>query len=98
MAAEPVVPRYLNWSQYPIQFLREDQWTSIRNVGLYPLVLDLTIVEMTVPKVLIDGGARLNIIFSKTLKKMGLDFVGLITPTRVPFYGIVPGKAAISLG
>jgi hypothetical protein len=52
---------------------------------------------MTVTKVLIDGGAGLNIIFSKTLKKMGLDFAGLITPTRVPFYGIVPGKAAISL-
>jgi hypothetical protein len=98
MAAEPVVPRYLNWSQYLIYFLREDQWTSIRNAGLYPLVLDLTIAEITVTKVLIDGGAGLNIIFSKTLKKMGLDFAGLITPTRVSFYGIVPGKATISLG
>jgi hypothetical protein len=25
MAAKPVVPRYLNWSQYPILFSREDQ-------------------------------------------------------------------------
>jgi hypothetical protein len=25
MAAELAVPRYLNWSQYPIQFLRKDQ-------------------------------------------------------------------------
>jgi hypothetical protein len=25
MAAKPAVPRYLNWSQYSIQFLREDQ-------------------------------------------------------------------------
>ena len=24
MAAEPATPRYLNWSQYPIQFSRED--------------------------------------------------------------------------
>jgi hypothetical protein len=53
---------------------------------------------MTVTKVLIDGGARLNIIFLETLRKMGLDFVGLITPTGVPFYGIVPDKAAMSLG
>jgi hypothetical protein len=62
MTAELAVPRYLNWSQYPIQFSREDQWTSIRNAGLYPLVLDPTIVGMIVTKVLIDGGAGLNII------------------------------------
>ena len=72
MAAEPTTPRYLNWSQYPIQFLREDQWTSVGNAGHYPLVLDPTIAGMTVTKVLIDGGAGLNILFSKTLRKMGL--------------------------
>jgi hypothetical protein len=98
MAAEPAVPKYLNWSQYPIQFSREDQWTSVENVGLYPLVLDPTIAGMTVTKVLIDGGARLNIIFLETLRKMGLDFTGLITPTRIPFYGIVPDKAVMPLG
>jgi hypothetical protein len=37
---------------------------------------------MTATKVLIDGGAGLNIIFSETLRKMGLDFTGLITPNR----------------
>jgi hypothetical protein len=36
---------------------------------------------MIVTKVLIDGGAGLNIIFSETLRKMALDFVGLINPT-----------------
>jgi hypothetical protein len=98
MAAELAIPRYLNWSQYPIQFSREDQWTSIGNVGLYPLVLDPTIAWMIVTKVLIDGGARLNIIFLETLRKMGLDFTGLITPIGIPFYGIVPSKAAMPLG
>jgi hypothetical protein len=38
---------------------------------------------MTVTKVLIDGGAGLNIIFSETLRKIGLDFTGLITPTGI---------------
>jgi hypothetical protein len=52
---------------------------------------------MTVTKVLIDGGAGLNIIFSDTLRKMGLELAEMITPTSVPFYGIVPGKAAIPL-
>jgi hypothetical protein len=53
---------------------------------------------MTVTKVLINGGARLNIIFSETLRKIGLDFAGLITPRGVSFYGIVPSKAAMPLG
>ena len=67
----PATPRYLNWSEYPIQFSREDQWTSIGNAGHYPLVLDPTIAGMTVTKVLIDGGARLNIIFFRNSKKDG---------------------------
>jgi hypothetical protein len=68
------------------------------NAGHYPLVLDPTIAGMTITKVLIDGGAGLNIIFLETLRKMGLEFTGMITPTSVPFYEIVPGKAAMPLG
>jgi hypothetical protein len=48
--------------------------------------------------VLIDGGAGLNIIFLETLRKIGLEFTEMITPTSVPFYGIVPGKATMPLG
>jgi hypothetical protein len=55
MAAKPATFGYLNWSQYPIQFSREDQWTSIGNADHYPLVLDPTIAGMTITKVLIDG-------------------------------------------
>ena len=39
----------------------------------------------------------MNIIFVDTLKKLCLDFTSLLTPTNVPFYGIVPGKAAMPL-
>ena len=39
------------------------------NAGHYPLVLCPTIAGMTVPKVLIDGGVGLNIIFVDTLKR-----------------------------
>jgi hypothetical protein len=85
-------------SQYPIQFSREDQWTSIGNAGHYPLILDLTIAGMTVTKVLINGGAGLNIIFSDTLRKMELEFARMIIPTSVHFYRIVPDKATIPLG
>ena len=67
------------------------------NANHYPLVLGPTIADMIVPKVLIDGGIGLNIIFADTLKKIGLDFTSLLTPTDVPFYGIVPSKAAMPL-
>ena len=98
MAGEPSTPKYHNWSKYPIQISRKDQWTSVTNTVHYPLVLGPTIAGMTVPKVLIDGGAGLNIIFADTLKKIGLDFTSLLTPTDVTFYEIVPGKAAMPLG
>ena len=68
------------------------------NAGHYPLILGPTIAGMTVPKVLIDGGAGLNIIFANMLKKIGLDFTSLLTTTDVPFYEIVPGKVAMPLG
>jgi hypothetical protein len=98
MAGEPSTSKYLNWSEYPFQFFRKDQWTSVSNAGHYSLVLGLTIVGISVPKVLIDGGVGLNIIFADMLKKIGLDFTSLLTPIDVPFYGIVRGKAAMPLG
>ena len=68
------------------------------NAGHYPLILGQTIAGMTVPKVLIDGGVGLNLIFADTLKKIGLDFTSLLISIDVPFYGIVPSKTAILLG
>jgi hypothetical protein len=49
-------------------------------------------------KVLIDGGSGLNVLFTKTLKKMKLDITHMLTKSTSLFYGIVPGNAAIPLG
>jgi hypothetical protein len=48
-------------------------------------------------KVLIDGGSGLNILFTKTLKKMKLDITGILNWSTSPFYDIVPSNAAIPL-
>jgi hypothetical protein len=48
--------------------------------------------------VLIDGGSGLNVLFTKTLKKMKLDITHMLTKSTSPFYGIVPSNAAIPLG
>jgi hypothetical protein len=49
-------------------------------------------------KVLINGGSGLDVLFTKTLKKMKLDITHMLTKSTLPFYGIVPGNAAIPLG
>jgi len=51
MASQPATPKYLNWSEYPIQIFRKDQWTRVSNACHYPLVLGPTIAGMTVTKV-----------------------------------------------
>ena len=54
--------------------------------------------DIRLNKVLIDGGSGLNLIFSNTLKKMGLDITNILTPSKAPFFGIVPGDVAQPLG
>jgi hypothetical protein len=41
--------------------------------------------------VLIDAGSGLNVLFTKTLKKMKLNITHMLTKSTSPFYGIVPG-------
>src|SRR5687767_13601043 len=98
MAIEPTDPTPLKWSEVPISFSRKDQWTKFSEPGRFPLVLDLVVAGSKLTKVLIDGGSGLNVIFTKTLRKMCLDVTEMLTPTDSPFYGIVPGNAAIPLG
>jgi hypothetical protein len=43
-----------------------------------------------------DGGSGLNILYSSTLDKMGIPRSSLC-PSKAPFYGIMPGKEAVSL-
>jgi hypothetical protein len=63
-----------------------------------PLVLKPVVAGSRLNKVLIDGGSGLNVLFTKTLKNMGLDITHMLTKGSSPFYGIVPGNAAIPLG
>jgi hypothetical protein len=98
MSIEPVVPTPLRWLEVPITFSRMDQWTSFSEPGRFPLVLKPVVAGSKLNKVLIDGGSGLNVLFTKTLKKMNLDITHMLTKRTSPFYGIVPGNAAIPLG
>jgi hypothetical protein len=95
---EPVVSTPLRWSEVPITFSRADQWTSFSKPGRFPLVLKPVVTGSRLNKVLIDDGSGLNVLFTKTLKKMKLDITHMLTKSTSPFYGIVPGNATIPLG
>jgi hypothetical protein len=95
---EPAVPTPLRWSQVPITFSRADQWTSFSEPGRFTRVLKPVVAGSRLNKVLIDGGSGINVLFIKTLKKMKLDITHMLTKSTSPFYGIVPGNAAIPLG
>jgi hypothetical protein len=98
MSIEPAVPTPLRWSEVPITFSRADQWTSFFEPGRFLLVLKPVVAGSRLNKVLIDGGSGLNVLFTKTLKKMKLDIIHMLTKSASPLYGIVPGNAAIPLG
>jgi hypothetical protein len=98
MSIEPAVPTPLRWSEVPITFSRADQWTSFSEPGRFSLVLKLVVAGSKLNKVFIDGGSGLNVLFTKTLKKMKLDITHMLTKSNTPFYSIVPDNAAIPLG
>jgi hypothetical protein len=98
MRIEPVVPTPLRWSEVPITFSRADQWTSFSEPGRFLLVLKPVVAGSRLNKVLIEGGSGLNVLFTKILKKMGLDNTHMLTKGSSSFYDIVPGNAAIPLG
>jgi hypothetical protein len=95
---EPAVPTPLRWSEVPITFFRANQYTSFSEPGQFPLVLKPVVAGSRLNKVLIDGGSGLNVLFTKTLMKMKLDITHMLAKSTSPFYGIVPGNAAIPLG
>jgi hypothetical protein len=98
MSIEPAVPTPLRWSEVPITFSRTDQWTSFSEPGRFPLIQKPVVAPLCSTRFLIDGGSGLNVHFTKTLKKMKLDITHMLTKSASPFYGIVPGNAAIPLG
>jgi hypothetical protein len=84
MSIEPVVPQPLQWSEVSISFSRDDQWTSFSELGKLPLVLDPVVASVKLTRVLIDGGSGLNLLFTSTLKKMGLDITDMLTLSKAP--------------
>ena len=98
LSVKPGIQRPLKYSEVPIFFSREDRWTSFSELRKFPLVLDPVVAGSMLTRVLIDGCSGLNLMFLNTLKKIDLDFYNLLTPSKAPFYGIVPGNSSTPIG
>jgi hypothetical protein len=92
-AVEPVAPKFNPWSACPVTFDRRDHPTSIRHGGTSALVLDPIVDGFHLTRVLMDGGSSLNLIYSDTVRKMGID-PSRIKPSNTTFKGVIPGVEA----
>jgi hypothetical protein len=92
-----VAPVYLDWSNKPITFDRADHPDHVPSLGKYPLVVDPVIGDVRLPKVLMDGGSSLNIIYAETLGLLRVD-LSSVRAGAAPFHGIIPGKRVQPLG
>jgi hypothetical protein len=97
LAAEKAPPSFLDWSEDAITFGREDHPNRIPNPGQYPLVVNPVIGNARFSKVLMDGGSSLNILYTHTLRLLGIGLDQLRLSTT-PFHGVAPGKRVQPLG
>jgi hypothetical protein len=97
LVAEKAPPSFLDWSEDAITFSREDHPNRIPNPGQYPLVVDPVIGNVRFSKVLMDGGSSLNILYTHTLRLLGIG-LDQLRPSTTPFHGVTPGKRVQPLG
>ena len=97
MLAAPSTPEYLPWSEVPISFDQMDHPDHILKLGRYPLLMTMTIRDVKLSRVLVDGGSSLNILFLKTYDQMGLLRTEL-GPCSSPFHGVIPRASATPIG
>jgi hypothetical protein len=90
-------PSFLDWSGDAITFSREDHPNCIPNPGQYPLVVDPVIGNARFSNVLMDGGSSLNILYTHTLRLMGIG-LDQLRPSMTPFHDVALGKCVQPLG
>src|SRR3954465_15479857 len=92
-AAEPPVEsrRPLKWSSTPIIFDIEEHPDRTTAVGCLPMLVSPTVRNLNVTKMLVDGGAGLNLISSAVLRRLQVPDSEL--EETGTFQGINPGRS-----
>jgi hypothetical protein len=95
-ATVPKVRQYARLSEVLVHWSCNDHPPHIPD-GYYTMVVCPLIQGYEFSKCLMDGGSSLNIMYVKTLTKLGLTKTQL-RHSAVTFYEVVPGRQAKSLG
>ena len=92
-AVEPLfdAQKPLKWSNTPLIFDAEDHPDRSTAVGCLPLLVSPTIRNLRVNKMLVDGGADLNLISPIVIKKLRIPD-GDLEETGT-FQGVNPGRS-----
>ena len=81
----------LKWSHTPIIFYAEDHPDRVTAVGCLPLLVSPTIRNLQVTKMLVDGGASLNLISPEVIKRLQIPDEEL--EKMGTFQGVNPGRS-----
>ena len=85
----PEAQRPLRWSAVPISFSAADHPDRTSGVGILPLVVSPTINNTKVTKMLVDGGAGINLLSARVFARLQVP-AGRLRPTGT-FQGVNPG-------
>src|SRR4051812_335138 len=97
VTTEPAWPRWLNCSEQPITWTRDEHPLVVDNPGGLALVVSPQVGGYTLDKVLMDGGISISILYYETFLRMGLTQKQLQHSWTV-FHGIVPRKSVRPIG
>ena len=81
---------YLKWLETTITFDRSDHANHIKPPGRFPLVVSVIVSGTRLTKVLMDGGSRLNILYTRMYDALGLPRAS-IRSTSAPSMGLCLG-------
>ena len=82
-----------DWISTPITLDHLDYSRSVQNAGQTPLILNPIIDGLQFTNVLMDGGSDLNLLYSKTVRRMGIN-PAKIRHSRTSFKRVTPGPYA----
>ena len=83
------IPRWLNWSEHPITWSRADHAPQIEYPGQVALVVKPKVSDYWLPKMLMDGGSSINILYYDTFRRLNLP-ESMIEATMTTFHGSSP--------
>ena len=90
MEPAPEARKPLKWSRTPIIFDEEDHPGHTTAIGCLPLLVSPTIHNLKVTKMLVDGGAGLNLISLAVISKLQIGEEELEVTGM--FQGVNPGR------